>query len=93
MAAAIPTEPVHLIEDETGDRLLIYGTDKGIKVELKYDGDTLWMTQKQMSELFGVNIPTISRHLKNVFDEGELVADSVVSKNVTAQVGQAIFHG
>jgi hypothetical protein len=79
---ALPTEPVHLIEDaETGDRFLIYGTNKGIRVELRYEGDTLWMTQKQMSELFGVNVPTISRHLKNIFDEGELIPDSVVSKN------------
>jgi hypothetical protein len=79
---AFPTEPVHLLEDaDTGDRFLIYGTNKGIRVELRYEGDTLWMTQKQMSELFGVNIPTISRHLKNIFDEGELTPDSVISRN------------
>jgi hypothetical protein len=65
----------------TGDRLLVYGTDRGIKIDVKYQGDTLWMTQKQMSELFGVNIPTISRHLKNIFDEGELDPTSVISKN------------
>jgi hypothetical protein len=53
--AVHPTEPVHLVEDvETGDRFLIYGTNKGVRVELRYDGDTLWMTQKQMSDLFGV---------------------------------------
>ncbi len=41
---SIPTEPVRLIEDAaTGDRLLVYGTDKGIKVELRYEGETLWM--------------------------------------------------
>jgi hypothetical protein len=65
----------------TGDRLMVYGTDRGIKIDVKYQGDTLWMTQKQMSELFGVNIPTISRHLKNIFDEGELDPTSVISKN------------
>jgi hypothetical protein len=47
------------------------------------------MTQKQMSELFGVNIPSISRHLKNIFDDNELEQDSVVSKNeITATDGK-----
>jgi hypothetical protein len=82
--AATPTEPVHLVEDvDTGDRFLIYGTSKGIRVELRYDGDTLWMTQKQMSDLFGVNVPAISRHLKNIFDDNELDRNSVVSKMET----------
>jgi hypothetical protein len=87
---ALPTEPVRLIEDsETGNRFLIYGTSNGIRVELRYEGDTLWMTQKQMSELFGVNIPTISRHLKSIFDDNELSRDSVVSKNeITAADGK-----
>jgi hypothetical protein len=57
----VPTEPVHLFEDaETGDRFLIYGTEKGIRVELRYDGDTLWMTQAQMAELYGVDRSVIS---------------------------------
>jgi hypothetical protein len=65
----------------TGDRLLVYGTDKGRKIDVKYHGDTLWMTQKQLSDLFGVNVPTVSRHLKNIFEEGELDPISVISKN------------
>jgi hypothetical protein len=52
----IPTEPVHLIEDaETGDHILIYGTEKGTRLELRYEGDTLWMNQPQIAELFGVS--------------------------------------
>ena len=48
------------------------------------------MTQKQLSELFGVNIPTISRHLKNIFDEGELDPNSAISKSErTASDGKA----
>lgn len=74
-------EPVRLTEDaETGDRFLIYGTDRGVKVELRYEGETLWVTQDQMAEMFGVNVPSISRHLKNIFAEGELDQDSTVSK-------------
>jgi hypothetical protein len=74
-------EPVRLTEDtETGDRFLIYGTDRGVKVELRYVGETLWATQDQMAEMFGVNVPSISRHLKNVFAEGELDPGVTVSK-------------
>lgn len=52
--------------------------DKGIQV--KYENENLWMTQKAMSELFGVQIPAISKHLKNIFDDKELDKSSVVSK-------------
>ena len=77
----IPTEPGHLVEDSTtGDRLLIYGTDKGIKIELRYDGDTLWMTQAQIAELFGRDVSTISRHIDNIIEGGELAAESSFQK-------------
>ena len=75
----VPAEPVHLVEDDTGSRFLIYGTNKGVRVELRYDGDTLWMTQRQMSDLFGVGIPAINKHLSNIFEEGELSMESTVS--------------
>ena len=66
-------EPVRLFEDaDTGDRFLIYNTDKGVRVELRYDGAAFWMTQAQMSELFGRDVSVISRHIANVFDDGEL---------------------
>lgn len=69
----IPTEPVHLIEDAaTGDHLLIYGTEKGIKVELRYEGETLWMNQPQIAELFGVSRQMVNAHLNNIYDQGEL---------------------
>ncbi len=78
--AASPTEPVHLIEDaDTGDRLLIYGTNNGGRVELRYDGDILWMTQRQMSDLFGVGVPAINKHLSNIFEEGELSMEATIS--------------
>lgn len=71
--APAPTDPVHLVEDTaTGDRLLIYGTDKGIKIELRYEGETLWMSQPQMAELFGVSRQSINSHINNIYGEGEL---------------------
>ncbi|GLS23331.1 hypothetical protein GCM10007874_63510 [Labrys miyagiensis] len=41
--------PVHLVEDaESGDRFLVYGTDKGLKLDIRYEDETLWMTQAQI---------------------------------------------
>ncbi|WP_298335663.1 RhuM family protein [uncultured Erythrobacter sp.] len=66
-------EPVHLQEDEdTGDRFLVYSDGTGTHVEVSYAGEQLWMTQAQISELFGRDISTISRHINNILDEGEL---------------------
>lgn len=90
-------EPVHLVQDAgTGERFLIYGTERGIKVELRYEGEQLWTTQAQIAELFGVTIPTINEHLKNVYAEGELNEDPTIrnfrivrtegARNVTREV-------
>lgn len=65
-------EPVRLFEDQTGDRFLIYTSQSGVRVELRYAGEALWMTQAQMAELFGRDVSVVSRHIANVFDEGEL---------------------
>ena len=53
------------------------------KVQVVIRGETLWCTQKAMAQLFGVGVPAISKHLKNIFEEDELVADSVISKMET----------
>ena len=59
---------------------LVYNTpDKDIKVNAVIKDDTIWLTQKSMAELFGVQTPAISKHLKNIFDEGELQEKSVIS--------------
>jgi len=74
-------EPVHLVEDEeTGDRFLVYGTDKGLRLDIRYEGETLWMTQAQIGQLFGRDVSTISRHIANVFEEGELVESASLQK-------------
>jgi hypothetical protein len=66
-------EPVHLVEDAaTGNRFLIYSTNQGVKVEIRYEGDALWMTQAQMADLFGRDVSVISRHVSNILAESEL---------------------
>ncbi|GHT68668.1 toxin Fic [Spirochaetia bacterium] len=53
--------------------LIMYQTDDGLtKIEVTFDGDTVWLTQDQMSELFQRDTSVISRHIKNIFNEGEL---------------------
>ena len=53
------------------------------KLQVVIRGETLWCTQKAMAQLFGVGIPAISKHLKNIFAEGELVPDTTISKMET----------
>ena len=78
-------EPVHLVEDgETGDRFLVYGTDRGLRLDIRYEGETLWMTQAQIGQLFGRDVSTISRHIANIFDEGELDESASLQKVQTS---------
>lgn len=65
-------------------QFLLYNMpDADGKVQVVIKGETLWCTQKAMAQLFGVGVPAISKHLKNIFEEGELAADSVISKMET----------
>ena len=60
--------------------IIIYTSDDGsISLDTKLENDTIWLTQKQMAELFGVKTPAISKHLKNIFAEGELNEKVVIS--------------
>lgn len=65
-------------------QFLLYNMpDADGKVQVIIKDETLWCTQKAMAQLFGVGVPAISKHLKNIFEEGELMADSVISKMET----------
>ena len=62
------------------NQLIFYATPQGnVKVEVFYEGETFWLTQKAMAALFGVAVPAISKHLKNIFERKELEQSSVVS--------------
>ena len=68
---------------------IIYQTPQGnVSIEAVVKDETLWLTQKAIAELFGVQVPAISKHLKNIFEEGELAENMVVSKmEITTQHG------
>ena len=70
-------------------QFLLYNMpDADGKVQVVIKEETLWCTQKAMAQLFGVGVPAISKHLKNIFAEGELIKDVVVSKmEITTQHG------
>ena len=67
------------------NEIIIYTTDDGMtKVQATFDGDTVWLSLDQMAELFQRDKSTISRHIKNIFTEGELNKEVVVAKFATA---------
>lgn len=78
-------EPVHLQEDEeTRGRFLIYGDDGGAQVEVAFEGDQLWMTQAQISALYGRDVSNISRHIASIIEEGELDEAASLRKSQTS---------
>ena len=77
------------IRNSTAEFLIfqIEGKEQGI--EVYYKDENIWATQKAMATLFDVNVPAISKHLKNIFESGELKDDAVVSKmEITASDGK-----
>ena len=73
------------IRNSTAEFLIFEKQAHADSIEVRYENKTLWMTQKMMAALFDVNVPVISKHLKNIFSEGELDQDSTVSKMETVQ--------
>lgn len=65
--------------NENQQFLLYTAPDGAVKVEVCFRDETVWLTQKALSELFGVKVPAVNKHLKNIFASGELVEDSVIS--------------
>lgn len=86
-------EPVPLVEDaETGDRFLVYATEKGLRLDIRFEGEALWMTQAQIAQLFGRDVSTISRHIANVLEEGELDESTFLQKAQTTTGRPLTFY-
>lgn len=66
--------------------------DNQVQVEVTYENDTFWLSLNQITELFGRDKSVISRHLKNIFKEGELLKESVVAKNATTAADGKIYQ-
>lgn len=74
-----------IIRNSTAEFLIFEKQAHADSIEVRYEDETLWMTQKMMASLFEVNVPAISKHLQNIFNEGELDQKSTVSKMETVQ--------
>ena len=72
--------------EEKGSIILYTTPDGDSKIEVTLQGETVWLTLDQMAELFQRNKSTISRHIKNIFETGELNADSTVAFFATVQM-------
>ena len=67
-----------------GGQFLVYQTEDGkLKIDVRFEGETVWLTQQHMAKLFQTSIPNVNIHLRNLFSEGELEPDSVVKDSLT----------
>ncbi len=75
-----------MVKKTNSSEIILYTTDDGkIRIDTVIQDETIWLTQKKMAELFGVNVPAISKHLKNIYEERELDRNATVSKMETVQ--------
>jgi len=77
-------------DSNTGEFILYASEDGELKIDVRLLDETVWLTQKQMAEMFQKSVSTINEHLKNIFDEGELDQNSVIRNfRITASDGKS----
>lgn len=75
------------LEQKPNSEIILYQTEDGkTKIEVRLENDTVWLTLNQISELFQKAKSTISEHIKNIYDEGELPEESTVRNFRTVQI-------
>ncbi|MDE7463365.1 MAG: virulence RhuM family protein [Muribaculaceae bacterium] len=67
------------MEKNQANEIILYQPDEALKLEVRLERDTVWLTQQQIADLFGTKRPAITKHLSNIFKSGELEEDSVRS--------------
>ena len=77
---------IRSVKEINNSNIIMYTTEDGLtKIEVTFDGDTVWLSLDQMAKLFQRDKSTISRHIKNIFSEGELRQEATVAKLATVQ--------
>jgi hypothetical protein len=67
-------------------QLLIYQAENGaIKIDVRFEGETVWLTQQLMAELFQTTVPNVSMHLRNIYEEGELTLEATLKQFLTVR--------
>jgi len=77
---------LNTIENNNIGEIILYEPDRSIRLEVRIDNETVWLSLNQMTNLFDRDKSVISRHIKNIFEEEELVMDSTVANFATVQI-------
>ncbi|MHB8280209.1 MAG: virulence RhuM family protein, partial [Candidatus Humimicrobiaceae bacterium] len=73
-------------KDNQKSQIVIYKTEEGrIKIDVRFEDETVWLTQNALAELFQTTKQNIGQHLKNIIEDGELLENSTVKKFFTVQ--------
>ena len=75
--------PIPLTLSSQDNEIILYQPDSTVKLEVRLENETVWLTQQQMTELFLTSKQNISLHVNNIFKEGELDSNSVVKESLT----------
>lgn len=67
------------MEKNQTNEIILYQPDEALKLEVRLEKETVWLTQQQIADLFGTKRPAITKHMSNIFKSGELEEDSVRS--------------
>ena len=79
------------VSQKEQNQIILYRPNDTISLEVRLENETVWLTQEMMSDLFQRNKSTISRHIKNIFQEKELLEASVVAKFATTASDGKIY--
>ena len=72
-------------KENTGE-IVVYQPDEVTRLEVRVEGETVWLTQDSLAKLFGVNQPAISKHIRNIYDEGELEKSATCNSQLQVQM-------
>ncbi len=81
----MPDQKRTLIRNSTAEFLIFMGRAGEQSIEARDEDETVWLTQKLMAELFAVDVRTVSEHLKNIYESGELAREATLRKFRTVQ--------
>jgi hypothetical protein len=73
-----------MLPQPSNSELLLYQSDDGrIRIQVRLEENTVWLTQKMMAELFGTSVPNVNMHIKSIFEQGELREQAVIKEYLT----------
>src|SRR5688500_18162835 len=90
MARELAARPLDVIEDaETGNRFVVYTTRAGAHLELHFDGEEPWFSQRDLAQMYGVDVRTANEHIQKFLADGELDESVIRNFRITARDGKS----